>query len=108
MEHRSYRCMDEEDSEAREAGAGATAGSGRNRDSYGSSNKLQQSDDAFDNMSHPLLDHMADKILDCLPRLSRTWLPVPLPNTAVPSGIQMTSPTNPHRLQAPRKSSLHP
>lgn len=91
MEQRSYRTMhnmDEED--LRDSGA------------QGASNG-DCSRSADDGMSHPLLDAMADKMLDCLPRLPR-WLALPHAS----GSVQMTSsPSSRGNLQAPRKT-LHP
>jgi hypothetical protein len=55
-----------------------------------------------DSMSHPLLDDLADRLLQCLPCLVR-WLPLPVAATAdMLSSIQMAS--VPSRSQAPRKN----
>lgn len=82
--------MDEED-----AGPG---GAGGLRSVGGFSSTVQQSDDG---LSHPLLDELADKLIDCLPRMPR-WFP--LASNTAPAGVQMTSTSR--GLQAPRKSPL--
>jgi hypothetical protein len=90
MEQRCYRTMHNMDEE--DAGAGL-------RSVGGFSSASQQSDDG---MSHPLLDELADKLIDCLPRMPR-WFP--LASNTAPAAIQMTT-TSRGLLQAPRKSPL--
>jgi hypothetical protein len=78
VEHRSYRTMMEEKDARESLAPAASGGCGQ------SSSPVGQWEDG---MSHPFLDNMADKLLDCLPRLPR-WLPFP-PN--IPGNIQMTA-----------------
>ena len=93
VEHRSYRTMMEEKDARESLAPAASGGCGQ------SSSPVGQWEDG---MSHPFLDNMADKLLDCLPRLPR-WLPLP-PN--IPGNIQMTATSSRGGLQAPRKT--HP
>jgi hypothetical protein len=96
VEQRSYRAMaDEED--ARESPASAASG--------GRGHPSSPAGQWEDGMSHPWLDTMADKLLDCLPRLPR-WLPLPAAASGLPGSIQMTTSPSRGGLQAPRKT--HP
>jgi len=92
MEQRYYRTMHNLDEE--DMGSGG-AGGGRSAGNFGSGSPQMD-----DGMSHPLLDEVADKLLDCLPRMPR-WLQ--LASTNAPGGIQMTATSR--GLQAPRKQS---
>jgi len=99
MEQRAYRAMhnmDEQDvRESAAASVSSALGSGGPRVVV-----------VDDGMSHPLLDSMADKLLDCLPRLPR-WLALSH-GAASSGGIQMTMSPSSRGVQAPRKTLLHP
>ena len=93
MEQRYYWTMHNTDEEEREARADTPAAG---------LSPLSGDRKGDDSMSHPMLDDLADRLLQCLPCLVR-WLPLPVAATAdMLSSIQMAS--VPARSQAPRKN----
>ena len=102
VQQRCYRAMLEEEeswpvreggtgaSVVREVGTGASAG----RSAVASGGSMQQQQQQWEDghpLAHPLLDKLADHLLDLLPRLPR-WLPLPPAPPNTPASMQMSSP----------------